>query len=67
MKNREKYFTKKNEYDFMKAVEQNTGICPIRAVAGISQEQKIKRCYTYVKTGCNGCIQNWLNEKAEGC
>lgn len=63
MTNRDKYITKRNESDLMIAINQNTGICPIRAVAGISQEKKLERCFTHVKTGCNGCIQSWLNEE----
>jgi len=65
MTNRKKYFTKQNEYDLMMAIENNTGTCPIRAVAGISREEKIMRCYKYVHSGCKKCTQNWLNEEAK--
>ena len=63
MTNRDRYIIKRNEYDLMCAVEKNTGICPIRAVAGISREEKIMRCYRYAKESCEACIQNWLNEE----
>lgn len=67
MKNREKYIATRNEYDLMTAIERNTGCCPIRAVAGISQEEKIVRCAKTVKagpdTGCKDCVLNWLNEE----
>lgn len=65
MKNREKYFTKQCEYDLMMNIERNTGSCPIRAVAGISREEKIMRCFRYVHDGCSKCIQNWLNEEVK--
>ncbi len=42
----------------------NAGVCPLQAVAGISRETKILRCYKYVHDGCcEKCIQNWLNEE----
>lgn len=66
MRNREKYFIKANEYDIMKAINQNTGICPIRAVAGITTGEKLHRCSLHIGEGCNNCIQDWLNEKAKG-
>lgn len=65
MKNREKYFTKQSEYDLMMNIEQNTYVCPIRAVAGISSQNKIERCYRYKNKGCGSCIQEWLNEEAK--
>lgn len=40
MKNRERYITSRNEYDLMLDIERNTRICPIRAVAGISHDEK---------------------------
>lgn len=64
MTNRDKYILKKNEYDLMMNILQNTTVCPIRAVAGISTEEKIERCYKYVHDGCEECIQKWLNEEA---
>ena len=41
----------------------NSGVCPIQAVAGISRENKIMRCYEHVHDGCEKCIQEWLNEE----
>ena len=61
-KNRDKYILNRNEHDLLITIEENTGICPIRAVAGISRDEKIERCYKHIKSGCNGCIQEWLNE-----
>ena len=49
-------------YDVLVDMANNSGICPIQAVAGISREDKIMRCYKYVHDGCEQCIQNWLNE-----
>lgn len=49
-------------YDMLVNMANNAGICPIQAVAGISRETKIRRCYTYVHDGCEQCIQSWLNE-----
>lgn len=63
MKNRDKYFTQKNEYDLMMDIEKNTNTCPIRVIAGISREAKIMRCYNYRHEGCDKCVQKWLNEE----
>ncbi len=40
MKNREKYLINISEFDLMSSIEENTGVCPIRAVAGISRVEK---------------------------
>lgn len=63
MKNRDKYLVNRNEYDLMTAIEENTGICPIRAISGISKESKVARCKKYAKAGCKKCVQSWLNEE----
>ena len=63
---REHYITKRNEHDLMMAIEQNTGICPIRAVAGINHDDKIRRCVTYAPESCEVCVQDWLNEDDGG-
>ena len=63
MKNRDRYILHRNEYDLMLDIEKNTGICPIRTVAGISKEEKIMRCFGYVHDGCEVCVQEWLNEE----
>jgi hypothetical protein len=64
MKNRDKYIVSRNEYDLMTAIEENTGICPIRAISGISKENKVTRCTKYAKAGCKECIQDFLNEES---
>ena len=63
MKNRDRYILHRNEYDLMLDIEKNTGICPIRAVAGIKREKKILRCVSYVHGGCEVCVLEWLNEE----
>lgn len=65
MKNRDKYITKCNEHDLMMKIEQKTGLCPIRVVAGISREEKIMRCYKYVRESCSECVAAWLNEEGK--
>ena len=62
MKNRDHYILQKNEFDIMMDIEKNTNTCPIRAIAGISRETKIMRCYNYRHEGCDKCVQKWLNE-----
>jgi hypothetical protein len=47
----------------MCSILDNTTACPIRAVAGISKEEKVKRCLEHVREGCKACIQAWLNEE----
>ena len=59
--NRDKIL-KTNEYDLLMDIEKNTGICPIRAVAGITRDEKLERCCIYVHEGCEVCVQSWLNE-----
>lgn len=63
MTNRERFFLSRNEYDIMLEIEKNGSICPIRAVAGISREEKIMRCLGYIHDGCEVCVQEWLNEE----
>jgi hypothetical protein len=63
MKNRTRYIIHRNEYDLMCSILDNTTACPIRAVAGISKEEKVKRCLERVREGCKACIQAWLNEE----
>jgi hypothetical protein len=62
MKNRE-MISKTCTYDNLVNMLHNTGMCPLQAVAGISRETKILRCYKYIHDGCEKCIQNWLNEE----
>lgn len=65
MKNRDRYILHRNEYDLMLDIEKNTGICPIRAVAGISHDEKFMRCCRYAYDGCEGCVGEWLNEEGK--
>lgn len=70
MTNRERYITKRNEYDIMLTIAENiSGIgtfCAIRAVCGHGRKRPCE--YTQPKNGilmrdCPSCIQNWLNEE----
>lgn len=61
MKNRDK-ISKTCTHDMLVTMLHNTGMCPLQAVAGISRETKILRCYKYLNDGCEKCIQDWLNE-----
>ena len=63
MKNRDRYILRRNEYDLMLEIEKNTGICPIRAVAGISHDEKVIRCINYAPDSCEVCVAEWLNEE----
>ncbi len=62
MKNRDRILNTCT-YDLLMAIEKNTGICPIHAVVGLSRHDKTMRCCKYVYSGCEGCVQNWLNEE----
>lgn len=62
MKNRDKILNTCT-YDMLVDMLHNTGMCPLQAVAGISRETKILRCYEYVHDCCEKCIQKWLNEE----
>lgn len=63
MKNRDK-LSQTCTYDMLVNMATNSGICPLQAVADISRESKILRCYKYVHDGsCEKCIQEWLNEE----
>lgn len=70
MTNRERYITKRNQYDLMLTIAENiSGIdtfCAIRAVCGRKRPCE----YTQSKNGtlmrdCPSCIQKWLNEESE--
>lgn len=62
MKNRDK-LSQTCTYDMLVNMANNSGICPLQVVAGISRETKILRCYKYINDGCEKCIQKWLNEE----
>ena len=70
MTNRERYITKRNEYDLMLTIAENiSGIgtfCAIRAVCGRKRPCE----YTQTENGilvrdCPSCIQKFLNEESE--
>lgn len=61
MTNREKYITKRDEYDLMMTI-QSTG-CPIWIVTGDAPS-----CWDNCiedKEMCSSCVQQWLNEEAD--
>lgn len=67
MKNREKYITKRNEYDLMMAIQHNATdqtntfipYCPISVITGNILEGCGKN------ESCEQCIQHWLNAEAD--
>ncbi len=63
MKNRDKYILKKCEYDLLMDIEAATHQCPIATIGGIEFKKRFARCYKFRKTGCNECVQAWLNEE----
>lgn len=67
MTNREKYITKRNEYDLMMTIYKNIAInvCPIEVVLGEHPDPKHGLCWYDGWDGkCDDCIQKWLNEEA---
>lgn len=70
MTNRERYITKRNQYDLMLTIAENiSGIgtfCPIKAISG-----KKRLCITKLDDNlrlvrdCEPCVQKWLNEESE--
>jgi len=66
MTNREKYITKRNEYDLMITIYEGKNFwCPIQIVGG--KKPKCLRRRTvggYPYSDCRNCIQKWLNEEA---
>lgn len=61
MTNRERYITKKSEYDLMLNIMHNTSGCPIEAIGAVPIDT-----HTCIHTpDCKSCIQNWLNKKEE--
>lgn len=61
MTNREKYITKRDEYDLMMAIKEKALRCPIIAVGG-STPKIYCDWYGY---NCSECIQKWLNQEAD--
>ena len=62
MTNRERYVTKRCEYDMLLAINKNTGCCPIKALSG---DYKYSRCLEACYH-CETCLQAWLNEGERG-
>lgn len=63
MRNREKFITKRNEYDLMMTIMRRGDACPIKLVGA-----KKPDCITTgsgVYTRCDKCIERWLNEEAK--
>lgn len=71
MTNREKYITKRDEYDLMMAIAKNIqGIgtfCPITAVGGKRPPCKCKHDTqsSLMMRDCETCVQIFLNKEAE--
>ena len=66
MTNRDRYFTKANEYDLLTGIHYRTGDqCAIPLITG--QAVETMPCLRDDWTGmpCNECLQRWLNEEAE--
>jgi hypothetical protein len=72
MTNREKYITKRDEYDLMMTIAENIQelgtFCPITAVGGKRPPCKCKpdTQSSLILRDCETCCQDWLNEKGEG-
>lgn len=61
MTNREKYITKRNEYDLMMTIAETQPCCPIDVIGGECVE-----CEKDLPFGhCKDCIQRWLNKEAK--
>ncbi|WP_294471498.1 hypothetical protein [uncultured Ruminococcus sp.] len=65
MTNREKYITKRNEYDLMITIyEAKNFWCPIQIVGGKKPKCLRRRNASgYPYSDCRNCIQEWLNEE----
>lgn len=71
MTNREKYITKRDEYDTMMEIGKVTEYCPIYAVVGDDIPYEMRKrlaekgCSEYSEAECSECIQKWLNQEAD--
>mgnify|MGYP006864460440 CR=1 FL=1 len=69
MTNREKYITKRNEYDLMMTIAENIqGIgtfCPIKAIGGKRPPCKHDTQSFLMMRDCKTCVQKFLNEEAK--
>lgn len=61
MTNRERYITKRDEYDLMFDMLKS-GVCPIAVVIGQKNVKRVKVCKALIED-CPFCIQKWLNEE----
>lgn len=61
MTNRERYITKRNEYDLMMTIAETQPCCPIDVIGGdwIVCEKELPF------GSCKDCIEKWLNEEAD--
>ena len=71
MTNREKYITKRNEYDMMMTILENGGTyCPIKAISGKYSSDRICRKnlanHETIRKSCGICVQKFLNEQYSG-
>ncbi len=61
MTNRERYITKRNEYDLMMTIAETQTCCPIDVIGGSYVE-----CENDLPFGsCKDCIQKWLNKEVD--
>lgn len=69
MTNREKYITKRDEYDLMMTIAENIqGIgtfCPIKAIGGKRPPCKHVTQSFLMMRDCDKCVQEFLNEESE--
>lgn len=67
MTNREKYITKRDEYDLMMTIAENIQglgtFCPITAIGGKRPPCKHVTQSFLMMRDCKTCIQRWLNER----
>lgn len=72
MKNRERYITKRNEYDLMMTIAENIQelgtFCPITAVGGKRPPCKCKHDTqsSLILRDCETCVQEFLNDEYTG-
>lgn len=61
MTNRERYITKRNEYDLLMTIRAQRDVCPIKLIGAEKPKCIPTENYT---TDCATCIARWLNEEA---
>ena len=69
MTNRERYITKRNEYDMMKTIEKKIPLdmCVIEVISGEHPDPRHGLCWYGGWNGkCDDCIQKFLNEEYAG-